>query len=57
MKKAVLKVSQGKQMCWALYKVYRPLLERDSNTGVFLRICEIFKNTYFEKHMQSAAFA
>ena len=24
------------------------LLKRDTNTGVFLRIFEIFKNTYFE---------
>ena len=29
------------------------LLKRDSNTGVLL--CEIFKNTYFEEHLRTAA--
>ena len=30
------------------------LLKRDSNARVFL-YCEIFKNTYFEKHLQTIA--
>ena len=38
-------------------KNYWTLLERESNAGVFLWICEIFKNIYFEKHLQWAAFA
>ena len=32
------------------------LLKRDSNTGVFLWNWEIFKNTYFEEHLRTAAF-
>ena len=31
------------------------VLKRDSNTGIFLWICEIFKNTYFEEYLQTAA--
>ena len=31
------------------------LLNRDSNTVVFLWICEIFKNIYFEEHLRTAA--
>ena len=31
------------------------LLKRDSNTGVFCEHWEIFKNTYFEEHLQTAA--
>ena len=31
------------------------LLKRDSNTGVFCKHWEIFKNTYFEEHLRTAA--
>ena len=31
------------------------LLKKDSNTGVFLWICDIFKNTYFEQHLGTTA--
>ena len=31
------------------------LLKRDSNTGAFLEICDFFKNTYFEEHIQTTA--
>ena len=31
------------------------LLKKDSNTGVFLWILEIFKDTYFEGHLWTAA--
>ena len=31
------------------------LLKWDSNTGVFCKHWEIFKNTYFEEHLQTAA--
>ena len=45
-------ISQEKTCIGAL----RPatLLKRDSNTG---EICEIFKNTYFEDHLQTTASA
>ena len=38
-------------------QAFRPaaLLKRDSNTWVFLRILRIFKNTYFEEHLWTAA--
>ena len=29
-------------------------LKRDSNKGVFLWYCELFKNTYFEEDLQTA---
>ena len=33
------------------------LLEADSNTGVFSsEYCKVFKNTYFEEHLLTAAF-
>ena len=28
---------------------------RNSNTGVFCEICELFKNTYFEEHLRKTA--
>ena len=31
------------------------LLQRNSNTGVFCEICEIFKNPYLEEHLRTAA--
>ena len=33
-------------------------IKKETPTQVFSReICEIFKNTYFEKHLRTAAFA
>ena len=31
------------------------LIKRDSNTGVFLRILQNFKDTHVRKHLQTAA--
>ena len=31
------------------------LLKRDSSTVFSYEICEIFKNTYFEEHLQTTA--
>ena len=51
----------GKQLCWRLFLVklkasrIATLLKRDSKTGVFCVNSEIFKNTYFEKHLRTAA--
>ena len=51
----------GKHLCWSLFleklQVFRSaiLLERDSNTGFSCEIYEIFKNTYFEEHLRTAA--
>ena len=40
-----------------LTEAWRPaiLLKRDSNRCFSCEICQIFKNTYFEEHMQTAA--
>ena len=44
-----------KQLCWILFLIKLQafrllnLLKRDSNTGVLLWICKIFKNTYFDE--------
>ena len=38
----------------AIFKIFATLLKRDSNAGVFLRNCKIFKNTYFEEHLRMA---
>ena len=49
LRKNLLKVSQ--ESCRSA-----TLSKRGSNTGVFLsEHCEIFKNTYFEKHLLTAA--
>ena len=64
-KKLFLKISQCSQenICVELsflikLQVIRPaaLLKRDSNTNVSCEYCEIFRNTYFEEHLQTAAF-
>ena len=34
-----------------LIKFYR----RDSKIGVFCKICEVFKSTYFDEHLRTAA--
>ena len=52
----------GKQLCRSLFLIklqaLRPatLLKRDSNTGVFLWICEIFKNTSFLQNTSGGCF-
>ena len=38
-----------------LNKVLATLLKRGSNTGGSYEICEIFKSTYFEEHLQMTA--
>ena len=38
-------------------KTLAALLKRDSNTVSFCEYCKIFKNTYHEEQMQTAAFA
>ena len=51
----------GKHLCWSyfLIELQRPaiLLKRDSNTVSFCEYCEIFKDAYFEEHMQTVASA
>ena len=62
LKTAILKnfaIFTGKHLCRSLFltKVQAwksaALLKRDSNTGVFLWILRIFKNTYIEKHLRT----
>ena len=51
-KKAVLKnfaIFAGKHLCWSLF------LKRDSRQVFSCEYCEILKNTYFEKHLRTAA--
>ena len=51
----------GKHMCWILFlvklPVFRPaaLLKRDSKKVFSREICKIFKNSYFEGHLQTTA--
>ena len=58
-KESVLRNFTGKHLCWSLFLIksvaFRPvtLLKRDSNTGVFLYIMRIFKNTYFEEYLRT----
>ena len=45
-KKTVFKnfaIFTGKRLCWSLF-----------NTGASCEYCKFFKNTYFEKHLQTA---
>ena len=59
-KKAVLKnfeIFTGKHLCWS-FQSFRPatLSKTDFKKQVFSReYCEIFKSTYFEKHLPKAA--
>ena len=49
-KKAILEnfeLFASKHKYWSLFF----LKKRDSNTGVCIEYCEIFSNTYFEKHL------
>ena len=57
-KKAVLKnfaTVTGKHLCWSLFliklQIFRLDSKKDSNTGVLLWICKIFKNSFFEEHL------
>ena len=50
----------GKHLHWSLFMI-KPqgsgpvtLLKTDSNTGAFLWICEVFKNTLFTEHLRAA---
>ena len=61
LQKAVLEnfaIFTGKQLCWSLFLIklqafkLATLLKRDSNTGAFLCILQIY--IYFEKHLQMA---
>ena len=60
LKKLLLKISQYSQECWSYFLIKllasrsATVLKRDSNTGVFLWILQIFKNTYFEEELQPA---
>ena len=65
-KKGVLKTFANfteNHLCWSLFLIKLQdlrtvtLLKRDSNTGVSYEICELFKNTYFEKHLRTTAFS
>ena len=55
-KKAVLKnfaIFTGKQLLW---NPFFQLYQKETPTEVFsCEYCEIFKNTYFEEHLQTAA--
>ena len=50
-----------KHLCWSYFLIKlhgcRPsiLLKKGFNTDVFLECYEIFKNTYFEEHLRTAA--
>ena len=66
MKRAVVKnfaIFTGKHLCWSLFlmklQAWRPaiLLKRDPTQVFYYEYLEIFKNTFSEKHMQTAAFA
>ena len=52
-KSVFLKLFTGKHLCWNLFfnkvagRRAATLFKKDSNTGVFLRYCEIFKKSFF----------
>ena len=59
-KKALLKsfaMSPGKHLCWSPFLIMLQLeMQVESPTQVFsCEYCEIFKNTYFEEHLRTAA--
>ena len=62
LKEAVLKnfaIFTGKQLCWKLQlclSVGATLLKSDSKPLFSCEYCKIFKNTYFEEHLQTVAF-
>ena len=47
----VIAIFTGKHLCWSPFQVWRPIifLTKHSNTGVFYEICNIFKNTFFDR--------
>ena len=48
----IFAIFTGKHLCWCLFFNYQ---KRDSSTGVSCEYCEIFKETYFEEHLATAA--
>ena len=64
-KKAIIKnfaILTGKRLRWSLFLAklqasrISALLQREPEAGVFFVDIAIFKNTYFEKHLRTAAF-
>ena len=64
-KRAVLKkftIFAVRQLRWSLFLIklqaFRSVtfLQRDSNTGVSCEYCEIFRQTYFEDNLPTAAY-
>ena len=49
LKCSVRKLFTGKHLRWSLF------LKRGPSIGAFCKYCKIFKNTYFEEHLQTAA--
>ena len=43
----------GKHQCWSLFLIR--FLKRDPSHVLFPEICKMFKNTYFEEHLCTAA--
>ena len=56
--KAALKnfaVFTGKHLCWSLFLI-KFIYQKESPTQMFFcEYCKIFKNTYFEEHLQTDA--
>ena len=57
-----ISIFTGKHLCWVLLLIklqtfFRPatLLKRKSNANVFQEYCKIFRNIYFEEHLQTTA--
>ena len=52
---------RGKHLCWSLFNkgsLIKSLYLKETPTQVFsFEICQIYKNTYFEEHLQTAASA
>ena len=59
--KDILKKFTGKHLCWSLFFIklqfWRPatFLRKTPTQMLSCEICEIFKNSYFEKHLWKAA--
>ena len=58
-KKVVLKnfaLFTGKNLCWGLFLIKLQLYQNQTPAQVFsCEYCKIFKNTYFEEHLLTAA--
>ena len=53
-----LAIFTEKHLCWSQFLIgfrVETLLKSDPNRGVFCEYCQSFKNTYFEKHLQTTA--